>query len=96
MLKRHFICALIVVRYCFTFLALMPLIICSQHVYAQSQLAQDAYAIFEQNCFNCHGADGAYRDVLLMEHDVLIEGGGYGYSGQPRCLRFVQTPAWAN
>ncbi len=58
------------------FIALLwTLLVGSQHVSAQSQLAQDAYAIFEQNCFNCHGPDGAYRDVLLMEHDLLIEGG---------------------
>ena len=63
------------VRHHITFFALFLLIVDSQHVSAQSQLAQDAYAIFEQNCLNCHGPEGAYRDVLLMEHDLLIEGG---------------------
>ena len=58
------------------FIALLwTFLVGSQHVSAQSQLAEDSYAIFEQNCFNCHGPDGAYRDVLLMEHDLLIEGG---------------------
>ena len=66
MYKRHFIAALI---------ALLTLIVGSQHVSAQSQLAQDAYAIFEASCLNCHGADGAYRETLLMEHAELIEGG---------------------
>ena len=32
-----------------------------QHGAAQSQLAQDAYAIFEGSCLICHGPDGAYR-----------------------------------
>ncbi len=46
-----------------------------QHVSAQSQLAQDAYAIFEASCLNCHGADGAFRETLLMEYGELIDGG---------------------
>ena len=66
MYKRHFIAALI---------ALLTLIVGSQHVSAQSQLAQDTYAIFEASCLNCHGTDGAYRETLLMEHSELIEGG---------------------
>ena len=66
MYKRHFIAALI---------ALLPLIVGSQHVSAQSQLAQDAYAIFEASCLNCHGLDGAFRETLLMEHAELINGG---------------------
>ena len=66
MYKRHFIAALI---------ALLTLIVGSQHVSAQSQLAQDAYAIFEASCLNCHGPDGAFRETLLMEHSELIDGG---------------------
>ena len=46
-----------------------------QHVSAQSQLAQDSYAIFEASCLNCHGPDGAFRETLLMEHSELIDGG---------------------
>ena len=46
-----------------------------QHGAAQSQLAQDAYAIFEGSCLICHGPDGAYRESLLMEHAALINGG---------------------
>ena len=66
MYRRHFIAALIV---------LLSLIAGSQNVSAQSQLAQDAYAIFEGSCLICHGADGAYRETLLMKHSELIEGG---------------------
>ena len=75
MLKRHFISTLIWARHRITLIALLLPIVGSQHVSAQSQLAQDAYAIFEQNCFNCHGPEGAFRETLLMEHDELIEGG---------------------
>ena len=46
-----------------------------QHVSAQSQLAQDTYAIFEGSCLICHGPDGAFRETLLMEHSELIDGG---------------------
>ena len=58
------------------FIALLwTLLVGSQHVYAQSQLAQDAFTIFEQTCFNCHGPEGAYREILLMDYVELIEGG---------------------
>ena len=75
MLKRHFICALIVVRHRIAVFALMVLIAWAQHVSAQSQLAQDAFTIFEQTCFSCHGPEGAYREILLMDYVELIEGG---------------------
>lgn len=51
------------------------LIVGFQNVSAQSQLAQDAYAIFEASCLNCHGPDGAFRETLRMEHSELIDGG---------------------
>ncbi len=75
MYKRHLISALIGARHCITLIALLTLIVGSQNVSAQSQLAQDAYAIFEASCLNCHGADGAFRETLLMEHSELIDGG---------------------
>ena len=75
MYKRHLISALIGVRHCIALIALLTLIVGSQHVSAQSQLAQDTYAIFEGSCLICHGPDGAYRETLLMEHTELIEGG---------------------
>ena len=82
MYKRHLISALIGVRHCIALIALLTLIVGSQHVSAQSQLAQDAYAIFEGSCLICHGSDGAYRETLLMEHDALI-GGGTVVPGNP-------------
>ena len=66
MYRHHFAIALI---------CLLMLIVGFQNVSAQSQLAQDAYAIFEASCLNCHGPDGAFRETLLMEHSELIDGG---------------------
>ena len=42
-------------------------------VHAQDDVAQQAYAIFQQNCFNCHGPSGQFRDALLIEHSALID-----------------------
>ena len=72
MFKRHLISALIRVQY---YVVLLPFLVISQNAAAQSQLAQDAYAIFEANCLNCHGPDGAFRETLLMEHAELIQEG---------------------
>ena len=62
-------------NYFMVLVSLLTFILGSQHASAQSQLAQDAYAIFEARCLNCHGTDGAFRETLLMEHSVLIEKG---------------------
>ena len=73
MYKRYFIFAL---------MCLLPFAAGTQNLTAQSQLAQDAYAIFEASCLNCHGPDGAFRETLLMEHSELI-GGGTVVPGNP-------------
>ena len=88
MYKHHFISALTRVQRLVVLVGLLTLIVGSQHVSAQSQLAQDTYAIFEGSCLICHGADGAYRETLLMEHDALIEGGTV-VPGNPERLRAV-------
>ncbi len=75
MYERHSISASIWIRHLIAFIALLTFIADLQNVSAQSQLAQDAYAIFEASCLNCHGSDGAYRETLLMEHSELIDGG---------------------
>ena len=46
-----------------------------QNVDAQEDLAQQAYAIFQQNCLNCHGQHGAFTEELIIEHTALIESG---------------------
>ena len=66
MYRHHLISVLI---------CLLLLVAGFQHVSAQSQLAQDAYAIFEASCLNCHGSDGAFRETLLMEYSEIIDGG---------------------
>ncbi len=53
-------------------IAILILIVDSQHVSAQQQLAQDAYAIFEGSCLICHGPDGAYRETLLIDRPSLV------------------------
>ena len=75
MCKRHFISVVIRFRHYIALICLLMFIVGSQKVSAQSQLAQDAYAIFEASCLNCHGSDGAFRETLLMEHSELIDGG---------------------
>ena len=34
---------------------------------AQQNLAQEAYLIFEQSCFDCHGPHGAFTEQLVIE-----------------------------
>ena len=58
-----------------TLIGLLIFIVGSQNVSAQQQIAQDAYAIFEQSCFICHGPSGSYRETLLIDHNALIEKG---------------------
>ena len=77
MFKRYFIPNLIGIckQYCIALISLLMLIMASQTVYPQQQIAQDAYAIFEQSCFICHGPTGSYKETLLIEHNALIENG---------------------
>lgn len=44
-------------------------------VNAQQNLAQQAYAIFEQSCLICHGENGSYTEALIIEHPTLINDG---------------------
>ena len=62
-------------QHCITLIGLLIFIVGSQNVSAQQQIAQDAYAIFQQSCLICHGPDGAYKETLLIEHNALIEKG---------------------
>ena len=58
-----------------TFICLLIFMVGSQNLSAQQQIAVDAYAILEQNCFNCHGPAGSFKETLLIEHNTLIENG---------------------
>ena len=73
MFKRY----LVVYRqyHCIVLIGLLLLIVGSQTVSAQQQIALDTHAIFQQSCLICHGPDGAYKESLLMEHNALIEKG---------------------
>ncbi len=57
------------------FICLLMLLLGYQNVDAQGNLAQQAYAIFEQSCLNCHGEHGAFTENIIIEHAALIETG---------------------
>ena len=42
---------------------------------AQQALAQEAYAIFQQNCLNCHGVSGPFKEELLIDRTALVDTG---------------------
>ena len=71
-------------------ICLLMFIVVSQNVYPQQQIAQDAYAIFEQSCLICHGPDGAYKETLLIEHNVLIKENGPVVPGNPESSRLYK------
>ena len=56
-------------------ISLLIFIVSSENVRSQQQVAQDAYAIFEQSCFICHGPTGSFKETLLIEHNALIQNG---------------------
>ncbi|MDE0690045.1 MAG: cohesin domain-containing protein [Candidatus Poribacteria bacterium] len=59
-----------------TFISALILILGNSHsVNAQENLAQQAYAIFEQSCLNCHGEHGAFTEEIIIDHTALIETG---------------------
>ena len=78
MFKRYFVPNLIGTckqQHFIKLICLLTFIVGSQNVYSQQQIAQDAYAIFEQSCFICHGPSGSHRETLLIEHNALIQNG---------------------
>ena len=82
--------ALMQQQYCIILIGLLIFIIGVQTVHAQQQIAQDAYAIFEQSCLICHGPDGAYKETLLIEHNVLIKENGPVVPGNPESSRLYK------
>ena len=63
-------CAYLIVHVC-----LWMFIMGYQNVDAQENLAQQASAIFEQSCLNCHGEHGAFTEEIIIEHTALLETG---------------------
>ena len=59
----------------FSLMFLMLIVLGSRHADAQQDLAQQAYAVLQQNCLTCHGPAGAFRETLLLEHTALLETG---------------------
>ena len=68
-------------------ICLLILALIQQIVYAQQPLAQQAFAIFEQHCLDCHGEFGSYSDVLTIKHKDLIEDRAV-IPGQPDASEF--------
>ena len=59
-----------------TFVSLLTFVLGNSYsVDAQQNLAQQAYAIFEQSCLNCHGEHGAFTEEIIIDHTALIETG---------------------
>ena len=59
-----------------TFIPALILVLGNSHnATAQQNLAQQAYAIFEQSCLNCHGEHGAFTEEIIIEHTALIKTG---------------------
>ena len=61
-----------------------------QNADAQENLVQETYAIFQQNCLNCHGEHGAYTEQLIIEHAALVAPGGAIIPGNPEASEFYQ------
>ena len=71
----------------YTIICLLMFTLSHQIVYAQQPLAQQAFAIFEQHCLDCHGEFGSYSDVLTIKHKDLIENRSV-IPGQPNASEF--------
>lgn len=42
---------------------------------AQTRIAEQAYQIFQAHCMTCHGAQGTFKETLLIDRASLIESG---------------------
>ena len=59
---------------------------------AQENIAEQAYNIFQQNCFTCHGPSGSFREDLLIDHASLIDS-GVVVPGNPLASEFYKRLA---
>ena len=50
---------------------------------AQVDIAQQAYAIFQQNCLNCHGPHGAFTEEIVIESAAGLINSGAVVPGVP-------------
>ena len=94
MSRRHLVPSLIGIckqhQYHIAFICVLILTVSSPTVSAQQQIAQDAYAIFEQSCLICHGPDGAYKETLLIAHSALVKPNGSVVPGNPEASRLYK------
>ena len=92
MSRRHLAPNLIgICKYhCIAVISLLIFIVGFQNAHSQQQIAQDAYAIFQQSCLICHGPDGAYKETLLIEHNTLTTENGSVVPGNPESSRLYK------
>ncbi len=62
-------------KYLTTVSCLLILALSFQNVQAQQNIAQRAYAIFENSCNGCHGVGGSYTEQLLIQYPDIIDDG---------------------
>ena len=55
------------------YLVIVSMLLISSIAYAQNNVAQNAYLIFENNCLGCHGESGTFKETLYIEYNNLIE-----------------------
>ena len=68
----------------------LMLIMGSQNTEAQQNLAQQAYAILEQNCLICHGEHGPYTEELAIQSSQALINTGTVIPGNPEGSEFYR------
>ena len=79
---------------CLVFLTCVALGASTTH--AQQDLAQQALAIMEANCFNCHGPGGAFTENLLIDSATGLIDSGTVVPRNPNASTFYQRLLEAN
>ena len=57
---------------------------------AQVDIAQQAYAIFQQSCLNCHGPHGSFTEQLIIESAPDLVATGVVVPGNPDASEFYK------
>ena len=69
---------------------LLMFILGYQSTEAQQDLAQQAYAIFQQNCLDCHGEHGAFTENLVIQDRAQLIATGTVVPGNPDGSEFYK------
>ena len=69
---------------------LLMFILGYQSTEAQQDLAQQAYAIFQQNCLDCHGEHGAFTENLVIQDRAQLIATGTVIPGNPDGSEFYK------